>query len=190
MLSSISRNIDIETFITEDNDLDVGALFAQELNALSLQERNTLFERIHGVESLEVETEEMLNRKLQELNHALDEIDHKPAYNKALCQDNTYVKSRKFQLMFLRADSFNVKQAAKKIVGFMEEKLQRFGSKALARSLTLNDLSVPARSLLAKKGVIQLLPARDRVGRAVLLCYHHFSNYRAELKQDSQALVR
>lgn len=188
MPSSSFDNTSVKAFM-EDTKLDVGSLFVQELNALSLQDRNALFERIHGVESVETETEELLSRKIEELRMELDAIGRKPAYNKALRQDRSYVTSRKFQLMFLRTDSFDAKKTANRIVEFMEEKLLRFGLKTLARPLTLDDLSVSARSLLTKKGMFQLLPARDRVGRAVILSHHHFSNYRTELKRDPLATV-
>lgn len=187
LMASNFDNVNIEEFM--EGDLDVDSLLGQELNALTIQERNALFERIHGVENAEAETEEFVSNKLKDLKHELKVILDKPAYSNALRHGRSYVTSRKFELMFLRADLFDVRNAANRIVEFMKEKLKRFGSSALSRPLTLDDLSTPARTLLFKKGMFQLLPARDRVGRALLLSHHHFSNYRNELKQDPQSPV-
>jgi hypothetical protein len=128
--------------------------------------------------------------KLKELDEALGHIQHKAAYDQALQNSDGYVEDPKFRLIFLRADSFDACRAATRLVSFMEEKLHRFGPDALTRQLTMDDLSRTSRSLLVKRGVMQILPARDSSGRAILVTYFHFVRLQDELRRHPASLVR
>ncbi len=130
-----------------------------------------------------------IREKLDELDDAISDIDQKVAYDEAIQVDDGYVKDRKFRLVFLRADSFDVRKAAQRLVAFMDEKLRRFGPHALTRQLTIDDLSAVAKSMVIKKGAVQLLPTRDTSGRAILVAYYHVSQVRDELRKDPKSLV-
>lgn len=69
--------------------------------------------------------------------------------------------------MFLRADDYNPKNAATRLVKFMEGKLKYFGSDPLARPIEYSDLDNDTIQCL-RSGVMQILPCRDRAGRAIL----------------------
>lgn len=158
---------------------------ARELNSLSLQERNRVFESIHGVDDVIKETPEMLEEKLQEFQKVVDRIENseggslnvevplasRSAYLQAKRQDESYVSNRTFRLMFLRAEGFHAPLAVQRMMVYLEEKLSRFGSHVLTKTLTINDLSPQSRALLVDFGIHQILPARDSAGRAIYLVH-------------------
>ena len=147
----------------------VDAFVANELNQLSLQEREQVYEELHGVDDIIKETDELINDRLAELEREISLIpdSQKEAYLQGLKVNQEYVTSKTFRLMFLRADYFDPKKAAKRLVWFMAKKLQFFGRDSLGRSLMLDDLDEDARNCL-EAGHIQLLQNRDRAGRSVL----------------------
>ena len=127
--------------------------------------------------------------KLQELDQAIDQIQHKDAYNQAQQAHNGYIANPKFRLVFLRAESFNARKAADRLVAFMDEKLLRFGPRALSRQLTIDDMSKASKSLLIKKGLMQVLPTRDSAGRAILVTYYNCSSMQDEIIRQATCLV-
>lgn len=85
--------------------------------------------------------------------------------------DHDYIDvdhDRDFRLGFLRAERFNAKKAATRILDFFDEKRALFGIDLLARKLRLEDLNEETIKVL-ESGFIQLLPGRDRAGRAVIV---------------------
>jgi hypothetical protein len=150
---------------------ETGALLANELNQLSMKEREEVFHDIHGVAEGVEETPDLLNRRLEQLQLELDLLNNTPdkdAYNLAKAKSPEYVTSRKSGLMFLRAARFDTREAAAQIVRYYKEKLLVFGPESLARDICLTDLSREAVACL-ETGYRQLLPGRDRAGRAILL---------------------
>jgi hypothetical protein len=73
-----------------------------------------------------------------------------------------------FLLSFLRADQFHVTKAAERIVRYFEEKRFLFGSENLTNNIRMDQLDEESMQVL-QVGRMQLLPARDSAGRAVLL---------------------
>jgi hypothetical protein len=148
----------------------VDSLLANELNSMSLNERGALYEQIHGVEAIVDETPDFCDEKLLIMDQALLDIPNKPAYDKA-SQD--YVMGQNFCLSFLRADSFEPKRAAMRLVKFMDLNLEYFGPETLSRPVYLSDLDEETLKFL-KAGPFQVLPERDRSGRAVFMDLHPF----------------
>ena len=144
----------------------VDAVLAQELNRLNLQQRETLYEEIHGVDKIIDESPQFLHDKLAAFNNAILSIEEKPAYNLAYGIKSQYVEDPRFRLMFLRADSYDAALAANRCVNYLEEKHRLFGSGPLARRLFLSDLSKDDMVCL-KSGALQVLPQRDKSGRAI-----------------------
>lgn len=180
---------------------DINIALARELNSLSLPERNRAVESLHGVDEVVKETPQFLAAKLREFQSALDLLllqgweqrnitfTNHYAYEKARQQSETYVRSREFRLMFLRAESFDAKQAARRMLIYLEEKLSRFGPESLTRPLTMMDLSPQCRALLVDLGIHQILPTRDSAGRAVYLI-HEDESPRDMIREDPMATVR
>jgi hypothetical protein len=154
------------------DETNTGALLAKELNQLSMKEREEVFHDIHGVREVVEETPDFLAFKLKQLELDLASIPNnnhmKDAYHKARQQSPDYVTSRKSSLMFLRAARFDTKEAAARMVRFYKEKLLVFGLESLARDICLTDLNRDAVACL-ETGYRQLLPGRDRAGRAILV---------------------
>jgi hypothetical protein len=154
----------------ELNQDNIDAVLAEELNQMSFQEREAMYEEIHGVDSIVNETPKFVAERLEDLENELQNISNKPAYDRAESTSKEYVTSHKFRLMLLRADSFDARKAAHRLVRFMEGKLKLFGPEALTRPILYNDLDADDRKAL-KSGMFQISPARDRSGRAI------FGNY-------------
>ena len=158
-----------------DGDVvDIDSLIAKEFNQLSVKERELVYEEIHGVERGIDETKEFLNQRLSEMEHEIQKLHPKTAYDMALQTNPAYIHDPKLRLMFLRCDHLNPRDAARRFVKFTEGKLQLFGPKALARPVVLSDLTSQDMNTL-RSGVLQLLPARDVAGRAIITHYQPFS---------------
>ncbi|KAL3940556.1 MAG: hypothetical protein SGBAC_004935 [Bacillariaceae sp.] len=152
---------------SRDGSPSLSANLAQDLNELSFQERCAVYEEIHGVDPQLEEKEEMLNSKLAALEDEIARFSIKPAYEQSLKMSHVYVTSRKFRLMFLRAESMDPAKAAIRLIKFMELKLQYFGPGSLARPICSSDLNSDDLSTL-KAGRLQVLPEKDRSGRVVI----------------------
>ncbi len=155
-------------------DRDLEALLANELTALSLNDRNKILEDIHCVKSLTVtETPRLVENALETLRleiSCLVGAGDGNVYVDALVMDSPYVRNRDFCLRFLRADFFHVKLAAKRMLNHLEILCNFFGPVALQRHLRYSDLTKEEQDCI-RKGPIQILPSRDKAGRLVLV-YH------------------
>jgi len=173
-------------------------LIAQDFNKLSFHDRNAISEEMHGVSSLSPEeTPEMVADAVHRLSLEIDDIGHKPAYNQSqqwnsnsstmaidctqsiynynvdtlsVGTHSTYVNTLEFRLRFLRADLFDAKKAATRLVKFLEMVMELYGGneELLRRPIGLNDLKTKEEKDYIKLGNHQLLPFRDRSGRRVI----------------------
>ena len=78
-----------------------------------------------------------INDCLSKLQEELDKIEDKPAYNTALQNSPRHVKSYDFRLKFLRAEQFDCRAAAERMVVHFREKLELFGPEKLGRDNTV-----------------------------------------------------
>jgi hypothetical protein len=164
---------DMETSAEADSkylsslEKDQDALLAQELSALSMQERERVYHGIHGVSEHVDEAPEVVEEKLAKLDDKLAEISrNKDAYLQAMAQDKDYTSCRRLRLKFLRANDFDVRKAAVHICLFFEEKLNLFGRELLAKDLKISDLDADDIKYLEMGGG-QLVPQKDRAGRCI-----------------------
>jgi hypothetical protein len=147
---------------------DVDSMIAMELSAMSMQEREQSYFDIHGVSDVIDETPEFLEEKLREFDEELAKIaKDRCAYSLAEAQDKEYVRSNKFRFKFLRANNFDARLAAERVIRFFKEKLNLFGVETLARDIKMSDLGQEGRRWL-ESGIGQLVPQRDRSGRCVI----------------------
>lgn len=164
----------------DTTDDDVNSLLAAEFGAMSLKERESIFQEIHGVDRSIEETEEFLQQKLDEMEEELDKIVIEAsmvelfAYHKAIQQERengtNYVTGRKLRLMFLRSKLFNARLAAVSFVRFLDQKLTMCGEEILSRRIRMSDLDKETVDAL-RSGFIQILPERDAAGRAVVVIF-------------------
>jgi hypothetical protein len=145
---------------------DMDKVLAQEVQNLSLQKRNRVYEEVHGVAEPLEEDLEFVEQRLSEFDLQLSTLRNKPAYEFALQQSPEYVNDRNFRLMFLRSTEFDAHKAAQKLVNHFEFKLELFGQEKLARKITLDDLNEKDLIYL-RSGAIQILPSTDRSGRPI-----------------------
>lgn len=162
----VDHNVKADLVKARQDPAAVETLLASELHQMSIDEREKVYEEIHGVAEQDDEAPEMLAESLEELEVEIQKIKDRAAYEKGLQASPDYVTGRRFRLMFLRAKNFDAKSAAASLVIFMEEKLKYFGPESLGRPIHLSDLDRDDLAVL-KSGSNQVLAARDRSGRAV-----------------------
>jgi hypothetical protein len=149
---------------------EVDALLVKELNAMTIQDREKIYEEIHGVAGEVDETHEFLEEKLESLEEEIQLLlRHNKAetYKNAFRSSQTYLTDRKFRLMFLRIEYYDPRGAARRLMRFLEGKKTYFGEDAVGRPLLLTDMNEADMECL-KSGILQLLPSRDSKGRAVI----------------------
>eukprot|EP00980_Cylindrotheca_fusiformis_P002555 scaffold607_cov109-Cylindrotheca_fusiformis.AAC.1 len=154
---------------TNNPVVSVDKILAADLEKLSLQEREKVYEDVHGVSDVIKETPELIARCLQQMDREIDLIKKKDAYEQAKLQSTHLVTNREFLLAFLRYSSFNPKKAAFHLVRYYKIKLEMFGTEFLAKSrITLEDIGEAATRVL-ELGSMQVLPNRDSRGRVVVV---------------------
>jgi hypothetical protein len=95
-------------------------------------------------------------------------IISREGYERAVSNSPDFVERQ--LLCFLRAEEFNVQRAAARCLKFYQAKLALFGPELVGKDLGLKDLSELERQALYE-GAVQLLPKRDRTGRAILTLF-------------------
>jgi hypothetical protein len=140
---------------------------ARDLNKISLNEREKVYEDLHGVSGLVDESPELVASCLAELEPEIAKIRRRDAYIAAASKDSGYTSSRALRLQFLRAEHFDSKKAATRLVGFFERKLELFGLDPLARDLLISDLNEEDKECL-QSGLMTSVPVRDKAGRGIL----------------------
>ena len=142
---------------------------ADDIAKLSVQERTELLEDIHGVHTFQEEDPAYIDRCIDEIQKHINRMSNssRSAYNKANFLAPTKVsKSRKFNLMFLRAACYDTKIAAKRMCKHFEYKLNLFGPEKLTKDITYEDLSEDDIEAL-HSGYSLRLPGKDSTGRMV-----------------------
>lgn len=154
------------------SQIDSDALFADELNKLSLKERDEVLYDVHGVADVVEETPDMIENALQKMAYELQHnipSEEKHAYEVAISQNSSYVTDRKLWTMFLRADQFrSPRQSAVRLVAFFQMKYELFPLEALARDVQMSDLDDDDIRTI-ESGYAQVGSQRDRAGRAIFI---------------------
>jgi hypothetical protein len=172
--------LDVERPTNHDDNVD--AFISSALGKLSLQERTTVFHELHGVDEPIRETPEMIEGHLSQLDTSLNNLVKSlperdtQAYCQAVLRDSEHVRS--FRLAFLRAERFDVKQAAARFLRFWGMKKRLFGEEKLGATITLKDLSKDDMKTV-RSGYMQLMPGRDRAGRAIAVLLPNFQTYKS-----------
>lgn len=145
-------------------------LLVEEMNGLSVREREMVYEEVHGVANVIEETPEFVAKKLQAMRDEIDKIPKRQrrALDRALFLRPSLRTDEKTFLLFLRATRFDPITAAGLMSRHYEHKLLLFGESMLVRSVTMNDLSDAEQAKLFSAPCI-LLPSRDQSGRGVYL---------------------
>lgn len=153
----------------------VDTMLTHEMDNLSFKDRNDIYEEIHGVVSLDrEETPELIQQSLISINIEIDRIKHKyNAYTKATESYNPYAHGVDIRLRFLRCDLFDVHEAAKRMMRYLDLTHELFGDAALQRPIQLRDLGKKEMEMI-REGDAQPIPFRDRSGRRVMVAMNNF----------------
>jgi hypothetical protein len=148
----------------------VDSHLASELHNMGMEARSTLLEEIHGVTSEPPEegSHERMQECLRQMAQELNNIPERRAYDEASNNATSFVNSVSYRLAYLRAERFDPKKAAARMVLRLELLSQYFGSVALQRRITFHDLPEEAQ-MVVRSGSLQLLPGRDRAGRKLMM---------------------
>eukprot|EP00538_Stauroneis_constricta_P002390 CAMPEP_0119556536 /NCGR_PEP_ID=MMETSP1352-20130426/8448_1 /TAXON_ID=265584 /ORGANISM="Stauroneis constricta, Strain CCMP1120" /LENGTH=489 /DNA_ID=CAMNT_0007603505 /DNA_START=32 /DNA_END=1501 /DNA_ORIENTATION=- len=146
---------------TDDGEL----LLAKEMGELSMQERETVYEDIHGVSKEASESAELVKSCLEQFEAELVGIRKKHGYDKAIFVNPKYVRDERFRLMFLRADNFNVAKSARRIINHFDEKYKLFGYNRIGKRIRWDDLDEDDRHSV-NTGATQLF-TKDKTGRGL-----------------------
>lgn len=159
-------------------------LIAKELNQLSIKERSTVYEQLHGVATSQVnETPEKIKELSEQLLQEVKRIRERSAFDKALFLSPEYVSDPDFLAMFLRADDYNLKLAARRLVRHFHHKLELFGEERIGRPILFDDLDDDDKDTL-RSGRAQMIRARrDRSGRLIFYSAEGVVNYKKPINQ-------
>lgn len=156
------------------------ALLSQELMKLTFQDRSKISEELHGVHNMSVdETPIVQDEALRMMQHELNLMapSKKIAFEQAQLLPTTYVNDSNFRLRFLRADLFKPKEAAQRLVNYLDLLLTLFGIEVLKRPLRTTDFKGKEEKGALRGGLVQLLPYRDRSGRRVMVILSDIMSY-------------
>eukprot|EP00980_Cylindrotheca_fusiformis_P026058 scaffold15301_cov142-Cylindrotheca_fusiformis.AAC.7 len=138
------------------------------MGKLSLKDRETALEEVHGIVKNDREDVAFLQSKLQAMEECLSSIKRGTVYEKAEAIDPYFVSSREIRLLFLRGNRYDPQAGAEQLIKHFDRKFSLFGSEKLTRNITLYDLDDNDRMCL-ESGFCQILPQKDVAGRAILL---------------------
>ena len=170
--NDVSLSTDVEVLNPEK-------MMAQELGLLERKHRDAIHEEIHGVSTMAIEeTPELLETSLRNFQTELDRIDpgSRFAYDIISSQDsNPYsrqlVAGPAFRLRFLRSVLFRPREAAQRMVVWLQILNAVYGHEALLRFDASMDFFVGERDVqnAFRAGYFQTLPFRDRSGRKIFV---------------------
>jgi hypothetical protein len=171
-------------FASAEQDLEgtqksAARAIAETLAALPVEEREQIVRDLYGIshntsDNMNEDDPAFIRQKLGEMERELARMRKSLSWNLRLAaielaesQNQSYVEDPDLRLKFIRADRYDTRKAAGRFIRFFDFKMELFGEKALARSITWNDLK-PEDQAMLKEGYMQRLPIRDRAGRAIV----------------------
>jgi hypothetical protein len=148
------------------------AALANEMNELTVDERNRVLEEVHGVADMQEETPEFIMTCLDQMDGALSKLSYSKRrdWDRATFLKPSLLKDSKFKLMFLRTDNYDGRQAAERLARFFVLKRDLFGEDKLVKNMTLDDLEEEDMTLLGSGVPPMMLPHKDQTGRPIWFC--------------------
>eukprot|EP00934_Nitzschia_sp_Nitz4_P003942 Nitzschia sp. Nitz4//scaffold85_size83877//73797//75371//NITZ4_005241-RA/size83877-augustus-gene-0.155-mRNA-1//1//CDS//3329559173//3932//frame0 len=155
-------------------------LISEALISLTPDEREHVFDAIHGVDSqvdeqLALETPQFLMEKLMAFETELEQLrmgeHHRQsleAFMNAEQRSKSFVDNPTFRLSFLRTRDWDVSEAVACFARHFDLKQYLFGDEKLTKMISVDDLRLEDMKVF-REGNFQILPTRDRAGRAVVI---------------------
>jgi hypothetical protein len=169
-------------FISDEHDIEplpfysghADTVIAQQLSRLTMREREQVYYDLHGVRDEAPETPMLLYEAVEKMKQQLQQVVAQGAavaYEQAVQQNPFYCHKTGFLTKFLRAESLDPSQAALRIARYFDNKLELFGADKLTKDITQDDFEGGANDTdTLYNGQLQILPERDRAGRAIAIC--------------------
>jgi len=144
---------------------------AEDLNALSVKDRQRMDEEIHGVADVNPELPDFVTEKLAAVRLEIQKLypsqGLRRAYDRAVFLRPQIESDDTFLLMLLRAKRFDARDAACVLLQYFSSKLDLFGDKLLGQKITWNDLT-PTEQERVKAGGYLHLKGVEPKGRVIL----------------------
>ena len=141
-------------------------LFNKSIADMTPSDREHAYEDIHAIPVKQDEDPVIIEQSLGQLDYEIEIREDNQAYHLAKSSNPAYVLNRNFRLLFLRSDRFDATKAAFRMVRHFQIKMELFGKEKLGRDIVQDDLDEDDLKVLYN-GNIQLLPTKDRGGRAI-----------------------
>jgi hypothetical protein len=123
---------------------DTTNLLAEELQSLSVSERERVYSTIHGVPDIIEETPELVRTSLSSMRYEITDgvipKHRRKALDRAFFLKPSFATDDSFHLMFLRSERFDAKEAASKMCAYFQHKQTLFGEDKLVKRITLEDM--------------------------------------------------
>lgn len=157
------------------------AFIQSEYDKLSAEEQERIFRDLYGLDvsagQMEEEDPAMVVKRLEEMNFEIDAIKSRNDYDEAERRCPQYLEKAK--LMFLRAELFNARRAARRYVKHWTEKVEIFGmDRAMKGSICQSDLDEADMESLSCGG-LQILSEKDRGGRTIFWARRELFQFKA-----------
>lgn len=169
---------------SQPKDDGMSSLIAKELNQLSIHERSEIYEQLHGVSGDQVdERPEQIRVLTEQLLLEVKRIRDRSAFDKALFLSPLYVCDPNFLAMFLRADNYDLKSAARRLVRHFHHKQDLFGEAKLGRPIYYDDLEDDDKAALRSGRIQMTRNRRDRAGRLIVYSAEGILTYKKPINQ-------
>jgi hypothetical protein len=143
------------------------------MKALSVEEQErAMFDLMTENELiLKIEDKQTPQQWMEQMDDCMErrKTMHGAALQLAMNTNLEFVKDQRWK--FLRAEDWNIVRATERMARFFEHKLELFGSDALCRELTMQDLTAEDVRMWRETGFFQILDERDRSGRPVMVLF-------------------
>jgi len=137
--------------------------------ALTNKERLSACQDVHGTKRSIVESHVVVRRALANLKQELSLIsENRECFDMAEKKCPEYSNSTAFRLMFLRADHFDAKAAAERLMRYWTEKVDLFGNEKAFHPICVQDFDEEDQAALTGGG-FKLLPDTDNTGRGIIV---------------------
>ena len=174
----ISAEQDQQLLTGEDRQKkqEIDTLISEAFKTLSFQERQVQQEQLHGVADEIAEEASIIENSLLDLESHIQKKKAGSVYEMAERMNPEYVHARAFRIMFLRANRYDAKAAAKQMMTFLEFKQELFGTEKLTKEITIDDLDEDDIACM-KSGAMQWA-GRDSRNRPIFLNLPGLRNYK------------
>eukprot|EP00980_Cylindrotheca_fusiformis_P017329 scaffold5380_cov131-Cylindrotheca_fusiformis.AAC.6 len=152
---------------------ELDRILADSMLQLSVDERESTLDELHGIRKGNENAEEdaaSMNRLLGELDRNLKAIKKGTLYAQAERNHPSYVSSRDFRMMFLRASEYDPEASVHRILTFLEIQKSLFPEEKIGKKIMLDDLDKEATESI-ESGAMQISASTDRAGRKILLYF-------------------